>query len=57
MTRWQLATKPLDNKCRNITYIHDPFFAQARIGMSIIEFEAGWVESKGLYALIGLAPG
>jgi hypothetical protein len=37
-------------------YIHDPFFAQAPIEMSLIEFEVGWIEQEGYYAVIGLAP-
>jgi ABC-type bacteriocin/lantibiotic exporter with double-glycine peptidase domain len=37
-------------------YIHDPFFAQAPIEMSLIEFEVGWIEQEGYYAVLGLAP-
>jgi hypothetical protein len=37
-------------------YLHDPFFAQAPIEMSLIEFEVGWIEQEGYYAVVGLAP-
>jgi hypothetical protein len=33
--------------------LHD---AQAPIEMSLIEFEVGWIEQEGYYAVIGLAP-
>jgi ABC-type bacteriocin/lantibiotic exporter with double-glycine peptidase domain len=44
------------NRENGVVYIHDPFFAQAPIEMSLIEFEAGWIEGEGDYAVIGLAP-
>src|SRR5262249_9743135 len=44
------------DQSHDLIYIHDPFFAQAPIEMSLIEFEAGWIEGDGYYAIIGLAP-
>lgn len=35
-------------------YIHDPFFADAPIVMSLIEFEGGWIERDQRYAVIRL---
>lgn len=32
---------------RGVIYIHDPFFNQAPIEMSLVEFEAGWIEGEG----------
>ncbi|MFN8486511.1 MAG: C39 family peptidase [Caldilineaceae bacterium] len=37
-------------------YINDPFFVNAPIEMSLIEFEIGWEEKDRQYAIIGLAP-
>ena len=39
-----------------LVYINDPFFGEAPIEMSLTEFEAGWIEGEGQYAVIGLAP-
>lgn len=44
------------DESRSVIYIHDPFFAQAPIELSLIEFEVGWIEREGYYAVIGLAP-
>ena len=44
------------DQSNDLIYIHDPFFAEAPIAMSLIEFEAGWIEGDGYYAIIGLAP-
>lgn len=35
-------------------YIHDPFFTDAPIVMSLIEFEGGWLERDQQYAVISL---
>ena len=40
------------DESHGVTYIHDPFFAQASVEMSLIEFEAGWIEGEGYYAVI-----
>lgn len=32
---------------QGVIHIHDPFFAQAPIEMSLVEFEAGWIEGEG----------
>lgn len=37
---------------RGLIYINDPFFAQGTIEMSLIAFEAGWIEGEGYYAII-----
>jgi hypothetical protein len=37
-------------------YINDPFFARAPIEMPLTEFEAGWIEGEGQYAVISLTP-
>ncbi|MFN8494796.1 MAG: cysteine peptidase family C39 domain-containing protein [Caldilineaceae bacterium] len=37
-------------------YIHDPFFADAPIEMSLVEFESGWIERDQQYAVIRLTP-
>jgi ABC-type bacteriocin/lantibiotic exporter with double-glycine peptidase domain len=39
-----------------LIYINDPFFVDAPIEMSLIAFEAGWIEGDGYHAVIGLAP-
>jgi ABC-type bacteriocin/lantibiotic exporter with double-glycine peptidase domain len=44
------------DQAQNKIYIHDPFFSEAPIEMSLIAFEAGWIEGEGYYAIIGLAP-
>lgn len=44
------------DQSNDVIYIHDPFFAEAPIEMSLIEFETGWIEGDGYYAVIGLAP-
>lgn len=36
-------------------YIHDPYFADAPIEMSLIEFQIGWEEKDRQYGVIGLA--
>jgi hypothetical protein len=41
---------------QNLVYINDPFFAEAPIELSLTEFEAGWIEGEGQYAVISLAP-
>jgi hypothetical protein len=41
---------------RGVIYIHDPYFTQAPIEMSLVEFEAGWIKDEGYDAVIGLAP-
>ena len=38
----------------DLLYIHDPFFENAPIEMSLIEFEAGWIEKDQAYAVISL---
>ena len=35
-------------------YIHDPFFANAPLEMSLLEFEVGWEEKRRQYVVIGL---
>lgn len=35
-------------------FINDPFFAEAPITMSLIEFEGGWIERDQQYAVISL---
>jgi len=40
----------------DMIYINDPFFADAPIEISLIEFEIGWEEKDRQYAVIGLAP-
>lgn len=37
-------------------YIHDPYFVDAPIEMSLIEFQIGWEEKDRQYGVIGLAP-
>ncbi len=37
-------------------YIHDPYFADAPIEMSLLALEIGWQEKDRQYAVIGLAP-
>jgi hypothetical protein len=39
-----------------LIYIHDPFFAEAPIEMTLIDFEIGWEEKERWYGVIGLAP-
>ncbi len=39
-----------------VIYVNDPFFADAPIEMSLLQFETGWIEGDGLYGIIGLAP-
>jgi hypothetical protein len=39
-----------------VIFIDDPFFANGPIEMPLIEFETGWIEGDGYYAVIGLAP-
>jgi hypothetical protein len=34
--------------------VNDPFFADAPIEMSLVEFEIGWIEKGQEYAVIGL---
>lgn len=41
---------------QDLIYIHDPFFAEAPIELSLLRFETGWIEGDGYYAVIGLAP-
>jgi hypothetical protein len=41
---------------QGVIYIHDPFFAEAPIALSLLRFETGWIEGDGYYAIIGLAP-
>jgi hypothetical protein len=41
---------------RGVLYLHDPFFADAPIEMSLLRFEIGWQEKDREYAVIGLAP-
>jgi hypothetical protein len=41
---------------RGVIYIHDPFFADAPIEMSLIDFESGWIERDQQYAVIRLFP-
>lgn len=41
---------------QDLVYIHDPFFAEAPIELTVTEFEAGWIEGEGQYAVIGLTP-
>jgi ABC-type bacteriocin/lantibiotic exporter with double-glycine peptidase domain len=55
VTRHAVVVVGIDQE-NDIIYIHDPFFAQAPIEMSLIEFEAGWIEGEGDYAVISLAP-
>lgn len=44
------------DQVNNKIYIHDPFFANAPIEMSLVEFEGGWIERDQQYAIIGLTP-
>jgi ABC-type bacteriocin/lantibiotic exporter with double-glycine peptidase domain len=54
VTRHAVVVGGIDRE-NGVIYIHDPFFAQAPIEMSLIEFEVGWIEGEGDYAVIGLA--
>lgn len=40
----------------NTIYIHDPFFADAPLAMSLLSFEIGWEEKRRQYAVIRLTP-
>ena len=55
ITEHAVVVVGIDPSARLI-YINDPFFAEAPIEMSLIAFEAGWIEGEGYYAIIGLAP-
>jgi ABC-type bacteriocin/lantibiotic exporter with double-glycine peptidase domain len=44
------------DQSQDLIYIHDPFFAEAPIELSLLRFETGWIEGDGYYAIIGLAP-
>jgi hypothetical protein len=35
-----------------LMYINDPFFADAPLELLLAEFEAGWIEGEGQYAVI-----
>lgn len=37
-------------------YIHDPFFSDAPIAMSLLQFQIGWTEGEGRYAVVALVP-
>jgi ABC-type bacteriocin/lantibiotic exporter with double-glycine peptidase domain len=39
-----------------VIYIDDPYAADAPLQLSLIEFEASWIEKEQAYALIRLAP-
>jgi ABC-type bacteriocin/lantibiotic exporter with double-glycine peptidase domain len=55
VTRHAVVVVGIDRE-NSVIYIHDPFFAQAPIDMSFVEFEVGWIEGEGDYAVLGLAP-
>ena len=44
------------DQSQGLIYIHDPFFAEAPIELTLLRFETGWIEGDGYYAIIGLAP-
>ncbi len=43
------------DETNDVIYIHDPFFPDAPIEMSLISFEIGWEEKGRQYAVIALA--
>ena len=55
VTRHAVVVVGIDREQGTI-YIHDPFFADAPLEMSLIEFEIGWEEGERQYAVIGLVP-
>jgi ABC-type bacteriocin/lantibiotic exporter with double-glycine peptidase domain len=55
VTRHAVVVVGIDQE-NGVIHIHDPFFAQAPLAMTLIEFEAGWIEGEGDYAVIGLVP-
>jgi ABC-type bacteriocin/lantibiotic exporter with double-glycine peptidase domain len=55
VTRHAVVVVGLD-RAKDVIYLHDPFFANAPLEMSITEFEMGWEESEREYAVIGLVP-
>lgn len=44
------------DRANDIIYINDPFFADAPIGMSLLNFQIGWEEKFREYAIIRLSP-
>ena len=44
------------DESNRVIYLHDPFFPEAPIELSLIAFEIGWEEKERHYAVIGLAP-
>jgi hypothetical protein len=39
-----------------LIYLNDPFFANAPIEMSLLEFEIGWEEKDRQYGIVALTP-
>lgn len=55
VTRHAVVVVGIDRE-NDVIYIHDPFFADAPIEMSLVAFEIGWEERERQYAVIGLTP-
>jgi ABC-type bacteriocin/lantibiotic exporter with double-glycine peptidase domain len=55
VTRHAVVVVGID-QANGVSYVHDPFFADAPIEMDLTEFMIGWEERERQYAVIGLAP-